>query len=113
MIHHVRAMGLTDYMTEAEAMARAARDVGVRVAFGIGMRDCNPLVYGAHDQLLASLEVPVRAEIEGRFLSQPMMPIKDQLARVHAVAAALGGPMTRPALTAAIRSRSRSRRLFG
>ena len=93
MIHHVRAMGLTDYMTEAEAMARAARDVGVRVAFGIGMRDCNPLVYGAHDQLLASLEAPVRAEIEGRFLSQPMMPIKDQLARVDAVAAALGGPM--------------------
>ena len=44
MIHHVRAMGLTDYMTEAGAMARAARDVGVRVAFGIGMRDCNPLV---------------------------------------------------------------------
>jgi hypothetical protein len=87
MIHHVRAMGLTDYMTEAEQIARAARDVGMRVAFGIGMRDCNPLVYGAHDQLLASLEAPVRAEIEGRFLSQPMMPIKDQLARVDAVAA--------------------------
>lgn len=93
MIHHVRAMGLTDYVTEAEAMARAARDVGVRVALGIGMRDCNPLVYGAHDQLLADLEGPARAEIEARFLSQPMMPIKEQLARVDAVAAAVGGPM--------------------
>ena len=93
MIHHVRPIGLTDYVTEAEAMARAARDVGVRVAFGIGMRDCNPLIYGAHDQLLASLEAPVRAEIEARFLSQPMMPIKEQMARVDAVAAAVGGPM--------------------
>jgi cytosine/adenosine deaminase-related metal-dependent hydrolase len=93
MIHHVRAMGLTDYVTETEAMARAARDVGVRVALGIGMRDCNPLVYGAHDQLLADLEGPARAEIEARFLSQPMMPIREQLARVDAVAAAVGGPM--------------------
>ena len=93
MIHHVRAMGLTDYVTETEAMARAARDVGVRVALGIGMRDCNPLVYGAHDQLLADLEGPARAEIEVRFLSQPMMPIREQLARVDAVAAAVGGPM--------------------
>lgn len=93
MIHHVRPMGLTDLVTEAEAMARAAHDVGVRVAFGIGMRDCNPLVYGAHDELLARLEAPVRAEIEARFLSQPMMPIKEQMARVDAVAAAVGGPM--------------------
>lgn len=93
MIHHVRAMGLTDYVTETEAMARAARDVGVRVALGIGMRDCNPLVYGAHDELLAILEAPMRAEIESRFLSQPMMPIKEQMARVDAVAAAVGSPM--------------------
>ncbi|MBM3588724.1 MAG: amidohydrolase family protein [Alphaproteobacteria bacterium] len=93
MIHHVRAMGLTDYAKETEVMARAARDVGVRVALGIGMRDCNPLVYGAHDELLASLEAAVRAEIEARFLSQPMMPIKEQIERVDAVAAALGSPM--------------------
>lgn len=93
MIHHVRAMGLTDYVTEAEVMARAARDVGICVAFGVGMRDCNPLVYGAHDEFMASLEAPVRAEIEARFLSQPMLPIKEQMARVDAVAAAVGGRM--------------------
>jgi cytosine/adenosine deaminase-related metal-dependent hydrolase len=38
MIHHVRPIGLTDYVTEGIQMARAARDVGVRVAFGVGMR---------------------------------------------------------------------------
>jgi cytosine/adenosine deaminase-related metal-dependent hydrolase len=93
MIHQVRPMGLTEYVTETEQMARAARDVGLRVALGIGMRDCNPLVYGAHDPLLGKLEATTRQEIEARFLSQPMMPIKDQLARVDAVAAAVAGPM--------------------
>ena len=62
MIHHVRPMGLTDYLTEAEAMARRARDVGFRVAFGIGMRDSNPLAFGAPVQRLAMLDAPVRAE---------------------------------------------------
>ena len=56
MIHHVRPIGLTDYVTEVVQMARAARDVGVRVAFGVGMRDRNPLVYGAHDQVLTCLD---------------------------------------------------------
>ena len=93
MIHHVRPIGLTDYVTEVVQMARAARDVGVRVAFGVGMRDRNPLVYGPHDQVLACLDAPARAEIESRFLSQPMIPIKEQLARVDAVAEAVGGPL--------------------
>jgi cytosine/adenosine deaminase-related metal-dependent hydrolase len=56
MIHHVRPIGLTDYVTEVIQMARAVRDVGVRVAFGVGMRDRNPVVYGTHDQVLACLE---------------------------------------------------------
>jgi cytosine/adenosine deaminase-related metal-dependent hydrolase len=93
MIHHVRPIGLTDYVTEVVQMARAARDVGVRVAFGVGMRDRNPLIYGAHDHVLACLDAPARAEIEARFLSQPMVPIKEQLARVDAVAEAVGGPL--------------------
>ncbi len=92
MIHHVRPMGFTDYVTEAGEMTRAARDVGIRIAFGVGMRDRNPLVYGEHETLLADLDGAARAEIEGRYLA-PMLPIPDQLARVDAVAAAVGGPM--------------------
>ena len=46
MVHCVRPQGLTDLPTEAAEVARAARDVGLRIAFGVGMRDQNPLVYG-------------------------------------------------------------------
>jgi cytosine/adenosine deaminase-related metal-dependent hydrolase len=92
MVHAVRAMGLTDLPTEAGEIARAARDVGVRMALGIGMRDQNPLVYGQHDAVLAALTPAERAAIEARFLG-PAASIQDQLAAVDAVAAAVAGPM--------------------
>ncbi|CAN5169538.1 8-oxoguanine deaminase [soil metagenome] len=92
MIHHVRPMGLTDLPTEAAAIARAARDVGVRIAFGVGMRDQNPLVYGDHGPVLAALDPAVRAEVEKRYLA-PMLPVAEQIARVDAVADAIAGPM--------------------
>jgi len=92
MIHHVRPMGLTDLPTEAAAMARAARDIGVRIAFGVGMRDQNPLVYGDHAPVLEDLDPVARAEIEASYLA-PMLPVAEQIARVDAVAAAIAGPM--------------------
>ena len=46
MVHYTRVQGLTDLPTEAAEVARAARDVGVRVGFARRMRDRNPLVYG-------------------------------------------------------------------
>ncbi|MFA6964419.1 amidohydrolase family protein [Bosea sp. (in: a-proteobacteria)] len=92
MIHHVRPMGLTDLPTEAAAMARAARDIGVRIAFGVGMRDQNPLVYGDHGPVLDELDPVSRAEIEARYLA-PMLPVAEQIARVDAVAEAIAGPM--------------------
>jgi cytosine/adenosine deaminase-related metal-dependent hydrolase len=92
MVHATRAMGFTDLATEAMEVARAARDVGVRIAFGIGMRDQNPLVYGDHAGLLDALDPAARGEIEQRFLG-PMLPLAEQMARVDAVAAAVAGPM--------------------
>lgn len=92
MIHYVRPMGQTDYVSEAKQVARAAADVGIRIAFGVGMRDRNPLVYGDHAGVLAGLDAEARTEIEQRFLA-PMMSIEDQLARVEAVAAAIQSPM--------------------
>lgn len=41
----------TALLAEAEAVSRAARDVGIRVAFGWPFFDANPLAYGSHDQL--------------------------------------------------------------
>ena len=87
MVHYTRAQGLTDYVTEAKDVARAARDVGVRVGFAPALRDRNPLVYGPSEPILAALPADARGEIERRFIRTPL-PVKEQIALVDAVAAA-------------------------
>ena len=51
MAHYTRVQGLTDFPTEARAVAKAARDVGVHVGFAVHCRDMNPLVYDPHQAL--------------------------------------------------------------
>jgi cytosine/adenosine deaminase-related metal-dependent hydrolase len=87
MVHYTRAQGLTDYVTEAKEVARAARDVGVRVGFAPALKDRNPLVYGPSEPILAALQPPAREEVTRRFIRTPM-PVKEQIALVDAVAAA-------------------------
>jgi cytosine/adenosine deaminase-related metal-dependent hydrolase len=87
MVHYTRAQGLTDYVTEARQVARAARDVGVRVGFAPALRDRNPLVYGPSEPILAALKPEAREEVARRFIRTPM-PVKEQIALVDAVAAA-------------------------
>jgi cytosine/adenosine deaminase-related metal-dependent hydrolase len=91
MMHLTRAQGLTDLPTEATAIARAAREVGLRVGFAVAMRDRNPLVYGPSEQVLATLPAEARQEIE-KILRKPLDP-KDFIALVDEVAAAAAGPM--------------------
>ena len=43
-------------LAEAEAVSRAARDVGIAVAFALPFFDRNPAVYGDLDALLATLD---------------------------------------------------------
>jgi cytosine/adenosine deaminase-related metal-dependent hydrolase len=87
MVHYTRAQGLTDYVTEAKQVARAAADVGVRVGFAPALRDRNPLVYGPSEPILVALPEQTRAEIQRRFI-RPPLPVKEQLALVEAVASA-------------------------
>lgn len=91
MIHYTRPQGLTDFVTEAKAVAKAASDVGMRVAFAIAMRDANPLVYGAHDEVMSKLMPAAREEVTARLLAPTMSP-KEQIDRVEAVAAACVSP---------------------
>ena len=91
MVHYTRVQGLTDLPTEAAAVARAARDVGVRVGFAVALRDRNPLVYGPSEPILAALAPEARVEITRRFIRAPM-PVPEQIALVEAVAEAAGGP---------------------
>ncbi len=91
MVHYTRVQGLTDYVTEAKAVAKAAADVGVRVGFAVALRDRNPLVYGPSEPILAALSPAAAHEIRTRFLRTPM-PVKEQIALVEAVAAACDAP---------------------
>ena len=99
MVHYTRQQGLTDLPTEAKEVARAARDVGVRVGFAVAMRDRNPLVYGPSEPILAALPEPARDEIARRFIRAPL-PVNDQIALVDAVAEAAAGPDVRCAVRA-------------
>lgn len=91
MVHQVRAMGLTDLPTEAAEIARAASDIGVRIAFGVGMRDQNPIAYGPGVDVLAALSPAQREQIEAR-LAPPPLPVSEQLALVDAVAERIQSP---------------------
>ena len=87
MVHYTRAQGLTDYVSEATEVARAARAVGVRVGFAPALRDRNPLIYGPSEPILTALPADARAEVERRFI-RPALPVREQIALVDAVAAA-------------------------
>jgi cytosine/adenosine deaminase-related metal-dependent hydrolase len=91
MVHYTRVQGLTDLPTEAAEVARAARDVGVRVGFAVAMRDCNPLVYGPSEPILAGLSAGMREEISRKFIRAPVPPA-EQIAIVDAVATAAASP---------------------
>jgi cytosine/adenosine deaminase-related metal-dependent hydrolase len=91
MVHYTRIQGLTDLPTEVADVARAARDVGVRVGFAVAMRNRNPLVYGPSEPILAALSPSAREAIQKRFL-QPPMPVEAQIALVDSVAAVAASP---------------------
>jgi 5-methylthioadenosine/S-adenosylhomocysteine deaminase len=92
MVHYTRVQGLTDLPTEAAQVARAAKDVGIRVGFAVAMRNRNPLVYGPSEPILAALPPSAQEEVSRRLMRTPL-PVAEQLALVDAVAASAGGPM--------------------
>lgn len=91
MVHYTRTQGLTDLPTEAAEVARAARDIGLRVGFAVAMRDRNPLVYGSPDAVLKNLPSEIR-DIVSRTYLRPSMPVRDQMQLVEDVAANTQNP---------------------
>ena len=91
MIHHTRVQGRTDLPTEASEIARAARDIGVRVGFAVALKDRNPLVYGPSEPVLATLPLPIRTTLATRLI-KPAMSVAEQIALVDAVADAAAAP---------------------
>jgi len=90
MAHYTRVQGLTDFPTEARSVAKAARDVGVNLAFAIHCRDRNPLVYDVQEDFLSGLSQQACECLTRRFL-KPYMPARQQVEIVEQIAAEVEG----------------------
>src|SRR5882762_2644096 len=55
MIHYTRPSGTMPLVEEAKEIARAADDVGIRIAFALAVRDQSPVVYGDSEPVVSSL----------------------------------------------------------
>jgi cytosine/adenosine deaminase-related metal-dependent hydrolase len=91
MIHYTRPSGTMALVEEAKAIARAADDVGIRIAFALAVRDQNPIVYGDSEPVLSSLSAQDRKTVEEMFVKPSMSP-RDYLELTDAIAAAISGP---------------------
>lgn len=92
MVHYTRVNGPMPLPDEAAEVARAARDIGLRIGFATAMRDRNPLVYGDHEAVLAALPEAQRSAVTARLMRTPPPPA-EQVALADAVAARIDGPM--------------------
>jgi cytosine/adenosine deaminase-related metal-dependent hydrolase len=92
MAHYTRFHSPMAPIEEAKEIARAARDVGVRVTLAVFMRDRSPLVYDGEDSILMKLPDEARAVIETQFLSS-MPGVVEQIANVEAIATETEGDL--------------------
>ncbi len=79
MIHYTRPSGTMALAEEAKAIARAADDVGIRIAFALAVRDQNPIVYGDSEPVLSSLSAEDRKTVEELFVKPSGPKIDVQL----------------------------------
>src|SRR3954468_7492370 len=91
MVHYTRPSGTMPLVEEAGAIARAASDVGIRIAFALAVRDQNPVVYGDSEPVLSGLSGNDRKTIEEMFVRAPMSP-KAYIELTDAIASAIAGP---------------------
>jgi len=92
MVHYTRPSGKLDPVEEACEVARAARDVGVRIAFAPALRDKNPLVYGDETALLDKLPASTAALLRETFCRPPQSPER-LIETTEQIAEAIQGPM--------------------
>jgi 5-methylthioadenosine/S-adenosylhomocysteine deaminase len=85
MVHYTRVQGGTIYVQEAHAVARAARDVGVRVGFAVALRDRHGLGLCDDTTVLNALRPSIRAEVAQRLSVRPVAA-EQQIALVEEVA---------------------------
>lgn len=91
MAHCTRLQGPHSPPEEVRQVALAAQDIGIRVTFAMFLRDRNPLVYGASDQVLTQMP-PGDAELMERIFCGAQPSTAEQIDRVEAIAAAAESP---------------------
>jgi cytosine/adenosine deaminase-related metal-dependent hydrolase len=74
MIHYTRPQNPSALGEELSVVAKAATDIGVRVAIAVAMRDQNPLGYGSEAKLLEGLEPVDREMVRSKLLATPTSP---------------------------------------
>ena len=92
MVHYTRPSGKLSPVDEAREVARAARDVGVRIALAPALRNQNPLVYGDEHSLLDTMD-PASARIIRETYCRPSPSIDAMIAMTEEIAEAIQGPM--------------------
>jgi cytosine/adenosine deaminase-related metal-dependent hydrolase len=90
---HVHSSIIVDNLiADAQAVARAAKDVGIRLAFVVPLRDCRTLGYGDDEDLLARHPAADREIIQNKWLYK-FPPPAEYMALVREVARRIEGPM--------------------
>ena len=90
MIHYTRPQDASRVGEELEVVARAAANVGVRVAVAVALRDRNALGYAPDNVLLARLDPADRALVRQKLLRAPASP-DEQVRLVDELADRIGG----------------------
>ena len=85
-VHCHNSLAVDRLESEADGVARAAAEIGIRVAFSCPIRDRNPWVYGDQRDLLPYLRETDRAAIEDALAAAP--PAHRQVEQVEDIAAA-------------------------
>ncbi len=85
MVHYTRVQGGRPYVEEAHAVARAARDVGVRIGLAVALRDRNGIGLCDDATMLAALRPAIRQSVADR-LALPAATVVQQMAQVEEVA---------------------------
>ncbi|SNB77753.1 Cytosine/adenosine deaminase [Arboricoccus pini] len=92
MIHYTRPNDANALPVELQSVARAAQDIGVRVAIAVSMRDRNPLGYGPDEQILEGLDPSDQAKISEKLIPSMRSPA-EQMRLVEALAEQLESPL--------------------
>ena len=92
VVHCHMAVNEPKLIDAAEAVCRAASDIGIRLAFVVPMRDRSRLGYFPDESVLDRVVPADRDAVRARWYS-PLLPATEQLAIAEEIARRCGGPL--------------------